>query len=101
MVTHHRCCALSPLFFFELSKLAAQEADTLAAPATPLEKRAGIDTFAAFGYLNTVNSLASGNLLHWDAILLMPYTKVYTKLLLNKTEANYTKRYEELVKAGN
>jgi hypothetical protein len=66
-----------------------------------LEKRAGIDTFAAFGYLNTVNSLAGGNLLHWDAILLMPYTKVYTKLLLNKTETVYTKKYEELIKAGN
>jgi hypothetical protein len=45
--------------------------------------------------------LAGGNLLHWDAILLMPYTKVYTKLLLNKTETFYTKKYEELIKAGN
>lgn len=101
MVAHNGCRTISPLFFFELSKLAAQEADTLAAPATPVEKRAGIDAFAPFGYLNTVNSLAEGNLLHWDAILLMPYTKVYTKLLLNKTEAGYNRRYEELIKAGN
>lgn len=101
MAAYNRGCAAGPSFFFELSKLAAQEADTLAAPATALEKRAGIDAFTPFGYLNTVNSLAGGNLLHWDAILLMPYTKVYTKLLLNKTESTYNKKYEELIKAGN
>lgn len=101
MAAHYGSCSFGASFFFELSKLAAQEADTLAAPATPVEKRAGIDAFTPFGYLNTVNSLAGGSLLHWDAILLMPYTKVYTKLLLNKTEAAYNKRYEELIKAGN
>jgi hypothetical protein len=101
MASHYRRCSAGPLFFFELSELAAQEAHTLAAPASPLEKRAGIDTFTRFGYLNTVNALAAGNLCNWDTILLMPYTKVYTKLLLNKTEAAFNKRYEELVRAGN
>ena len=62
-----------------------------------LEKKAGIQSFEKFKYINTVNSLAGGDITKWAQILNMPYERVLTKLLLNKTEAEYQKRYSELI----
>jgi hypothetical protein len=64
-----------------------------------LEKKAGIGSFEKFRYVNTVNALAGGDITKWAAILQMPYERVLTKLLLNKTEAEYHRRYNELVNA--
>ena len=62
-----------------------------------MEKKAGIQLFEKFKYINTVNSLADGDITKWSEILNMPYERVLTKLLLNKTEAEYQKRYSELL----
>jgi uncharacterized protein YgbK (DUF1537 family) len=62
-----------------------------------LEKKAGIRAFEKFKYINTINSLAGGDITKWTDILNMPYERVLTKLLLNKTEAEYQKRYSELL----
>jgi hypothetical protein len=62
-----------------------------------MEKKAGIQSFEKFKYINTVNSLAGGDITKWAEILNMPYERVLTKLLLNKTEAEYQKRYSELL----
>ena len=64
-----------------------------------MEKKAGVQAFEKFKYINTVNSLASGDITKWDTILAMPYERVLTKLLLNKTEAEYQRRYSELINA--
>jgi len=64
-----------------------------------LEKRAGIQAFEKFKYINTVNALAGGDITKWSQILNMPYERVLTKLLLNKTEAEYQKKYSELLQA--
>jgi len=61
-----------------------------------MEKRAGIQSFEKFRYINTVNALAGGDITKWELILAMPYERVLTKLLLNKTEAEYQKRYGEM-----
>ncbi|WDF79667.1 hypothetical protein PQ469_06560 [Mucilaginibacter sp. KACC 22773] len=61
-----------------------------------MEKRAGIQSFEKFKYINTINALADGDITKWDTILNMPYERVLTKLLLNKTEAEYQKRYGEI-----
>jgi len=63
-----------------------------------LEKKAGISAFEKFKYINTVNSLSGGDLTKWPEILNMPYERVLTKLLLNKTEYEYQKRYSELMR---
>ncbi|GGB08009.1 hypothetical protein GCM10011500_24630 [Mucilaginibacter rubeus] len=68
----------------------------MASVPTVLEKRAGIQSFEKFKYINTVNSLAGGDITKWDLIMSMPYERLLTKLLLNKTEAEYQKRYSEL-----
>jgi hypothetical protein len=79
-----------------LSQLIDSENKLLASAPTPLEKRAGIQAFEKFKYINTVNSLAGGDITKWHLIMSMPYERVLTKLLLNKTEAEYQKRYSEL-----
>ncbi|GAC1312334.1 MAG: hypothetical protein NVSMB24_33620 [Mucilaginibacter sp.] len=64
-----------------------------------MEKKAGIQSFEKFKYINTVNSLAGGDLTKWTKILNMPYERVLTKLLLSKAEAEYQRRYSELMNA--
>ena len=84
-------------FFFLLSQLIDAENKLLSSVPSLLEKKAGIGTFQKFRYINTVNSLAGGDITKWDDILNMPYDRILTKLLLNKTEAEYQKRYSELL----
>jgi len=64
-----------------------------------LEKKAGIQAFEKFKYINTVNSLATGDITRWDDVLNMPYERILTKLLLNKAEAEYQQKYSELMQA--
>ncbi|MFD2324036.1 hypothetical protein [Mucilaginibacter galii] len=64
-----------------------------------MEQRAGIREFETFRYINTVNALAGGDVTKWNLILNLPYNRVLTKLLLNKTEAAFQKRYTELLHA--
>jgi hypothetical protein len=66
---------------------------------TVLEKKAGIQAFEKFKYINTVNALAGGDITKWGDVLNQPYERVLTKLLLNKTEAEYQRRYNELLNA--
>ncbi|QTE37539.1 hypothetical protein J3L18_00280 [Mucilaginibacter gossypii] len=40
--------------------------------------------------------MAGGDITKWDLIMSMPYERMLTKLLLNKTESEYQKRYSEL-----
>ena len=60
---------------------------------------AGIQAFERFKYINTVNALAGGDVTKWEEILNLPYDRVLTKLLLNKTEAEYQNRYADLLQA--
>lgn len=62
-----------------------------------MEERAGVKSFEPFKYINTVNALSGGDITKWDDVLNTPYDRVLTKLLLNKTEAAYQKRYTELL----
>ena len=62
-----------------------------------MEIAAGIRAFGKFSYINTVNALAGGDLTKWSLVLAMPYERVLTKLLLNKAEAEYRRKYAELL----
>ncbi|RYY36803.1 MAG: hypothetical protein EOP46_05080 [Sphingobacteriaceae bacterium] len=65
-----------------------------------MEQRAGIQSFEKFKYINTINALAGGDITKWDAILNTPYNRVLTKLLLNKTEAEYQRKYSEMISSS-
>lgn len=95
----HGGAAHCPAFFYLLSQLIETEDRLLATAPTILEKKAGIQAFEKFKYINTINSLAGGDITKWELILAMPYDRVLTKLLLNKTEAEYQRRYSDLLAA--
>jgi hypothetical protein len=63
---------------------------------TEIEKRAGITKFAEFGFYNSVNSLAGGDVLKWRAIMNLPYDEFFIKMRMNKVEAAFNKKYQEL-----
>ncbi|MCD8740390.1 hypothetical protein LT679_07230 [Mucilaginibacter roseus] len=65
-----------------------------------MEKRAGIQAFEKFKHINTINALSGGDVTKWDLILNTPYERVLTKLLLNKTEADYQRKYTEMLQAS-
>ena len=69
----------------------------LASRPSVIDERAGIKNFEPFKYINTINSLSNGDVTKWDDIMNLPYDRVLAKLLLNKTEAAYQKRYSELL----
>lgn len=66
-----------------------------------MERKAGIESFKKFGYINTVDSLAGGDVLKWNDVLNLPYEMVFLKQLRNKTQEAYSKKYQELVIAAN
>lgn len=58
---------------------------------------AGINELNQFGILNTIDSLAKGDILKWDLVVKKPYYDVFTKLLKDKKEAEFNKRYTKLI----
>lgn len=48
--------------------------------------------------MNTVDALAGGDILKWESIQQLPYEKVYVKLLMNKTSADYQEKYHEIIR---
>ena len=89
------------MFFFAVSELITTENKLLSSKPTPIEKQAGIDTFNKFGVMNTVNSLAGGDVLKWELVKQLPYEMYLTKLLMNKTESEYQKKYSKLLEQEN
>jgi hypothetical protein len=62
-----------------------------------VEKKAGILSFEKFTFYNTINTLAGGDLLKWDEVMNLPYEKVFLKRLMNKTDAEFQKKYQDLM----
>ena len=69
----------------------------MGAPPSELEKRAGIATFEKFSFYNIVDALAGKDVLKWSEVLNLTYEQFLLKQMMNKTEADYSKRYGELV----
>jgi hypothetical protein len=63
---------------------------------TEIEKRAGVEAFAEFSFYNQVNALAGGDILKWRAIMNLPYDEFFIKMRMNKVEAAFNKKYQEL-----
>ncbi|HXP53153.1 MAG TPA: hypothetical protein VN922_24630 [Bacteroidia bacterium] len=47
--------------------------------------------------MNAVDALADGDPLKWSAILNLPYETFFLKQLMRKTQADYEKKYMELL----
>lgn len=56
------------------------------------ELNAGIEDFARFSWFATLDRLAGGDILKYDEVGKQPWSIIFTKLLLNKTDAEYNKK---------
>ncbi|WP_048331019.1 hypothetical protein [Bizionia psychrotolerans] len=48
----------------------------------------GSERLQKFGIYNTLDSLSDGDILKWNAIMELPYSDVFMKLLINKTQSD-------------
>lgn len=67
-----------------MTMLLETERAELAYEPSKEEKKAGIEELERFGFAPTVDSLAGGDPTKEEAILLLPYHKVFQKMALNK-----------------
>jgi hypothetical protein len=74
---------------------------TLGIAPTVEEEAAGIERFNEFGVFATIDRLAGGDPLKYDAIEAMPFHIIFTKLKLNKVEYEYQEAYREIIRFKN
>ena len=60
------------------------------------QESAGIDRFIKFGAMATIDMLCDGNVLIYDKMQKMPYSLIFTKLLLEKEKAQYLKNLQAI-----
>lgn len=60
--------------------------------------QAGIKELDVLGDVNTIDSLAGGDILKWEKIRNLPYSEVFNKMLKNTIEARINKRLVEINK---
>jgi hypothetical protein len=60
--------------------------------------QAGIKELDVLGDINTIDSLAGGDILKWESIRDLPYSEVFNKLLKNTIEARINKKLVEINK---
>jgi hypothetical protein len=60
------------------------------------EIRAGVEELERFGFLNTLDRLAGGDVLKYDSILKEPAIKIYNKLLKDFIDSKIQKRLFEI-----
>lgn len=60
--------------------------------------QAGVDKLNQFGILATVDTLAGNDVLKWEEVLEQRYSRVFTKMFMNKVRNDIEKKYIEIKK---
>ncbi|GLB53039.1 hypothetical protein NBRC110019_20790 [Neptunitalea chrysea] len=81
----------------QLVEMATIEQNCLGGEPTLDEKNAGVEELGQFGYANNLDTLAGGDILKYDAILLKPYAIVFRKLYMEKVKQDIHKKYLDYV----
>lgn len=76
-----------------IKSISTLEAQELSYEPTEEEKNAGIDELSIFGHSVSVDALASGNILQYEALLNTPYATIFQKLCLEKTKTQINKNF--------
>ena len=71
------------------------EIEQLASELSEEEKDAGAEDLQEFGYTVALDGLAKGDLLKYDDYLMLPYSKVFRKMCLDKTKYDINKQLQE------
>lgn len=68
---------------------------------TPEQIQAGIHLFNELGVFNTIDMMAQGDPLRYDAVLNLPFSSVFNKLVLSNISSKFEKRLSEILKDKN
>src|SRR6185436_1381073 len=81
----------------EVEKLCKKENDALVSPPTGEEMRAGIERFAEFGSMNSIDAIAMGDITKYEAVQMMDYGTWFTKMKMNKVKSEYQKKLQTIL----
>ncbi len=71
------------------------EIEQLASELSEEEKEAGAEDLQEFGYTVALDGLTKGDLLKYDDYLMLPYSKVFRKMCLDKKKYDINKQLQE------
>ncbi len=74
------------------------ESSELKLEPTQEQLKAGIKQLDKYGMMNLIDSLAGGDLLKYESVLMMEYGVAFTKLRMNKDAKLFRRRYSEVIK---
>ncbi len=81
----------------EIIRINETEEKLLSHDSTFEEQAAGLDRFAKFGVSLQIDSLAGGDVTKWEAVRALPYEVAFLKLLMDKTKADFSKDYNDIM----
>lgn len=62
----------------------------------PEEIEAGMESFQKFGRLMTVDAIAKGDLLKHEQVINLPYSRIFTKLYMERERSEFQRRYHQI-----
>ncbi len=80
----------------QFNDIVEMESEHLKSEPTTEQRQAGIDMFDEFGIMNTVDSLAGGDVLNYEKILNIDYNTIFIKLKMLKFAGIYNKNYSKI-----
>jgi hypothetical protein len=81
----------------QFAEICKSEQEHLKSHTTNEQMRAGIQMFDEFGVMNTVDSLAQGNVLNYEKILEIDYNTIFIKLKMIKFASIYKENYSKIM----
>ena len=81
----------------QLEQMARIESEELSGEPCEAEKAAGVEQLQRFEHALSLDALANGDLLKYDALLRLPYVSIFRQLCLNHTRRIIEKKYLEHV----
>jgi len=79
----------------ELKEMVRIEAQELEHEYTEEEKEAGVEELQQFSYYNTLDTLTNGNILIQNEWLMLPYSKIFRKMCLDKVRFDINLKMRE------
>lgn len=80
----------------EMEAIQQLEQTHLSSQPDPDMEAAGVHELNQLGEINTIDSLAGGDILKWELVEQLPYHKVFDKLLKNLIENRVNKKYHKI-----
>lgn len=77
------------------------ESKRLQSEITPEQHKAGIAEFDVLGVFNTIDMIAGGDVLKYDAVLELDYGTIFNKLLHSNISSKFEKRLNDIMRNQN